>query len=134
MEADAEHGDAQLAVDLAQLLEMFVHLVAGLVQGLERRAREFELAAGLERDVGAAFACQRDDVFALIDGFPSEPLEPLEQVADPGGAIVGERRVIGLPEGELLVLRADAPGLARLLALGEPRDELFLGFDDGAAP
>ena len=58
--------------------EMLAQFLAGLVHGLERRARQFELAAWLEADC-AAFraipAAERDDVAVLSDGFiPAETL------------------------------------------------------------
>src|SRR5690606_894560 len=36
LEADAEHADAERGGDRAHLIEMLVHLAAGLVQGLDR--------------------------------------------------------------------------------------------------
>ena len=55
--------------------EMLAELLVGLVHGLERRAGQLELAAGLEAD-GAAFrailAAERDDVAVLSDRVPAE--------------------------------------------------------------
>ena len=48
--AEAEEADAERRGAFAHLGEMGVHLAAGLVDGLERRAGQLELAARLERD------------------------------------------------------------------------------------
>ena len=49
-EAQPEKADAELAADFAHLGEMLAKFLVGLVHGLERRAGQFELAAGLEAD------------------------------------------------------------------------------------
>ena len=70
--------------DFAHLREMRVQLGRGLVDGLDRRAGQLELAAGLERDRAAAGDVeQADDVAALHDRLPAEQaLHALEQRAD----------------------------------------------------
>src|SRR3546814_2051892 len=102
MKADAEQSDAKLAVDLTELAQVLVHLFAGLVQVLERSARKLELAARLERDVGPVRAGERDHVPALADRLPAEALQADQHVPDPGAAVIGQRRVVGEPERELL--------------------------------
>ena len=71
----------------AHLGEMGVHLAAGLVDGLERRAGELELAAGLERDRAAADRVgEADDVAAVEDRVPAEEaFHRLEQPRMPRG-------------------------------------------------
>ena len=65
------------------------------MDGLDRRAGQFELAAGLERDRAAAgHVDQADDVAALDDRLPAEQvLHAFEQRADAAPAVVGNRRV-----------------------------------------
>ena len=48
-EADAEEADAQILADGAHLLEVRLRLLADLVHVGERRARQLELPAGLQR-------------------------------------------------------------------------------------
>ena len=90
---------------------MGVHLAAGLVDGLERRPGELELAARLERDGAEAGGVgEADDVAAILDPVPAEQaLHQLEQAADATLALVGHGAAIGFVEAELLVLGADAP-------------------------
>jgi hypothetical protein len=59
-------------------------LLGGLVQGLERRAREFELAARLERDAGVG-ALQRNRVVALDDRLPAKARQPSSMARMPSG-------------------------------------------------
>ena len=82
--AEAEKPDAELVADFPHLRQMFVHLLAGFMDRLERRAGKLELAAGLERDRAAAIRLrQADDVVPLHDRRPSEArAEALEQGAD----------------------------------------------------
>ena len=63
---------------------MRMHLAAGLVERLQRRAGELELPAGLERDRAAAGRVdQPDDVLAVEDRVPAEQrLHAFEQRAD----------------------------------------------------
>ena len=65
----------------------------GLVHGLDRRAGQFELSAGLQRNRAAAGdVVQPDDVAALHDRLPAEQeLHALEQRADAARAFVRHR-------------------------------------------
>src|SRR5262249_40632993 len=103
----------------------------GLVNGLDRRARELELAARLERDRPAAGdVAEPDDVLPLHDRLPAEEVaHAVEQRADAARAVVGHRLVTGEREGEFVVLGADAEPLPRLVARLEPRDKLVSGLD-----
>jgi hypothetical protein len=77
---DEAHADA--VGHLAHLAQVFVHLVAGLVDRLQRRARQFQLPAGLEADIRAVLL-QPDDVAALEDRRPAEALaQPFQHRAD----------------------------------------------------
>jgi hypothetical protein len=56
---------------------MLAKLLVSFVQVFQRRAGEFELAAGLETDCAALRAilpAKRDDIAVLGDGLPAETL------------------------------------------------------------
>ena len=131
--AEAEEADAEALARLLDLGEVAAGLGAGLVQGLERRAREFELAGGLQADA-AVVAGKRDDVGAvgggLLDRAPAVARQVGEQVADAAGLVVGRGVVVTPRVDELLVLGADPPALGRLLAAREAGDQLVARFDD----
>ena len=57
--AEAEEADAERARHFAHLRQMRHQLGAGLVHGLDRRAGQFELAAGLQRNRAAAGDVER---------------------------------------------------------------------------
>src|SRR5207253_2126895 len=104
-------------------------LGAGLVKRPERRAAELELTGGLEADV-AVHALQRDHLAVFEHRLPAEFGEAHQQVADAAGLVVAWRPVIGAAIDELLVLRADAPRVARLLAAGEDRQQIVAALDE----
>ena len=114
-----------------QLRQMRHQLAAGLVDGLDRRAGQFELPARLERDRAAAgHVREADDVRPVHDRLPAEQmLHADEQRADRALPVIGHRIVPAGGEGELLVLGADPELRLRLRALLEPRDELVARFD-----
>ena len=115
--------------DLLHLVEVGVRLAAGLVQGLERRAAQLELAARLQADV-AALLGERDRVAVLKHRLPAEPCgQRLEQGADAARPLIGQRAQVVAGEAELLVLGADPPGRARLAALLQILDQLTLAGD-----
>src|SRR5262249_10260421 len=103
--------------------QVLVHLAAGLVEGLERSARELELPAGLQRDRAIALR-ERDRVAVLQHQFPAEALQALEERADSIRSVIGHATEVGAPEHKLLVLGADAPPLPRLAAGLDVLDEL----------
>ena len=81
---------------------------AGLVDGLERRAGELELAARLERDRAAADRVgEPDDVLAVHDRLPAEQRCMPRAAPDAARALVGDRRMVVRVEAELLVLGAE---------------------------
>jgi hypothetical protein len=96
-----------------------------LVHGLDRRAGQFELAAGLQRNRAAAGdVIEADDIAALHDRLPAEQqLHAFEQRADALGAFVRHGLVALERERRLLVLGADAEVRFRLHAGGEPGDQ-----------
>ena len=108
-----------------------VSSLAGLMDGLQRRAGKLELSARLERDRAAAgHVGKADDVRPVHDRLPAEQmLHADEQRADRAAALVGHRLGVSVVNGELLVLGADAPLRLRFRAFGEPRDELVARFD-----
>ena len=129
--AEAEEADAERARDLAQLREMRGQFARALMDGLQRRAGELELAARLERDRAAAgHVGKADDVRPVHDRLPAEQmLHADEQRADRAAAFVGDRLVRVGRERELLVLGPGPPLRLRFRAFGEPRDELVARFD-----
>ena len=101
------------------------------MQGLDLRAGQFELPAGLQRDRAAAGDVeQADDVFPFHDGLPAEQvLHALEQRANAASALIGHRPVSLQREGEFLVLGADAELRFRFDALGKPIHEIVAPLD-----
>ena len=57
--AQAEKARADFVGDFADLVQVYVHFGAGFVEAFQRRAGEFELAAGLQADRAAALASGR---------------------------------------------------------------------------
>src|SRR3954471_8590525 len=108
-------------------------LAVGLVSRFERRAGQFELSAGLERDRSSpGHVRQAYDVRPVHDRLPAEQvLHPDQQSANRALALVGNGIVLARREGKLLVLGADAEFLLRLRPLFEPSDELVARFDRG---
>src|SRR5690606_21478053 len=125
---ETEEADTELLADRLDLLEMAPGLGAGLVEVLARRARELELAGGLEADC-PVLAAERYDLSAFLDGLPAELLQFQENITDTAGLVVGGSGVVGVPVDEFLVLGADAPVLARLLAGLHRRHELLASLD-----
>ena len=101
------------------------------MDGLDRRAGQLELPAGLERDRAAAGDVgEADDVVALHDRLPAEQvLHAVEQRADAARPAVGHRPVAVHGEDEFLVLGADAELRLRLAARREPRDQFVARVD-----
>src|SRR5580698_11478957 len=100
-------------------------LALGLMHGLYRRARQFELSAGLQRNRAAAGdVIESDDVAALHDRLPAEQeLHAFQQRADAARAFVRHRLMTAQRKRRFLMLSPD-PELGRLLyAILEPGDE-----------
>ena len=80
---------------------------------LQRGAGKFELPARLEADIGLA-ALKGDDVLALIDAFPAESHQPIQQGLNPGGTAVRNGLIGPQAEHEFLMFGADLPIAGRL--------------------
>jgi hypothetical protein len=116
--AEAEEAEAEAIADGLDLVEVTAGLGAGFVQIAQGGAGQFELAGRFEAD-RAVGAGQGDDVAALLDRAPAIFGQALEQIANAAGLVIARRAVIGEAVDELLVLGADPPSLARLLATHE---------------
>ena len=129
--AEPEEADIERTRHLAHLRQVGEQFARGLVHVVDRRAGQFELAAGLERDRAAAGDVgEPDDVLALHDRLPAEQfVHAVEQRADAARPRIGHRPVIVHAKGKLFVLRADAEFRLRLAARLEPRDEFVARFD-----
>ena len=93
--AEAEEAEAELLADRLALVEVAAGLGAGLVEILERRADELELAGRLEAD-----RCRRRPSSAMTlpfstDRLPAELGQRHQQVADAAGLVVGGRAMVG---------------------------------------
>ena len=83
---DRERIDADLVGDGLYLAQVFVHLVAGRVDGAERRAGQFKLPARLQRNI-CAVLFQPDDVAAFEDRRPAVAVaQTFEHRPDPAVA------------------------------------------------
>src|SRR5579863_6322639 len=94
----------------------------------ERRARQFELAAGFERDRAAGGIEEADDMAGFDDRFPAElRLHAFEERADAAVAVAPVIRrglKVGLIERQFLMFGADAEFGGRLGPGLNPSDEL----------
>jgi hypothetical protein len=89
-QTDEPHADP--VRDLAHLAQVLVHLVTGLVDRLERGARQLQLPAGFEADIRAVLF-QPDDVVALEDRATSRTvLQSFQHGTNRPFALVGQRR------------------------------------------
>ena len=128
IEAKPEHAEPEFVADLAHLAQMLMHLVAGLMHGFERRAAQFELAAGFEGDRTSRIVRQRDGVAVFDYRLPAEPGHPLQQSSDPVWSLIGHPAQIGAAEDEFLVLGPNPPFSGRLRSGSEVFDDLsFVG-------
>ena len=126
--SDAEEAEAEPVADRLALLEVPGRFGTGLVEVLERRARQLELARGLEAD-GAVGAGQRDHLAVLLDRPPAELGQPEQKVADPARLFPRRRAMIVAAIDELFVLGADAPIGSGLLAAAEYRQQVVAALD-----
>ena len=129
--AEAEEADAERLGDLAHLCQMRIAFAAGLVDRFQRRAGKLELTAGLQRDRALTGRLdQADDAAGIHDRVPAELfLHAFEDGANAALPAVRHRRVAVDIEGELLVLGADPPFVAWLVARGQIVDEFVDAFD-----
>ena len=131
--AEGEKADAEALADRLRVGQMLRRFAGGLVQGPQRRTRQLELPARLERNRSAAgLVGETDGVVALDDRLPAGPLlHALQQGADAPAAFIGNGGGIRPVEWNLLVLGAEPPCLARLLAGGDPFHEFRPCTDGG---
>ena len=99
--AERQKADAQRARRPRGNARDGVELLGRVVRGVERRAGQFELSAGLQRNRGAAGRVEEpDQMAAVLDPLPAEPrVHALEQRADPPFALIGHGRQVGAIEG-----------------------------------
>src|SRR4029077_7044709 len=129
VDAEADEGNVELAADGRQLVHVRRQLLAGLVQRAVGIAGQLDLTAGLERD-GCLGAPQGDRPPVLLLRLPPEAVGQIpEQGLDATPARERHRLTGARIDGELLVLRADRPALARLAGEKELLDELIDAFD-----
>jgi hypothetical protein len=93
-------------------------LGARLVNGLQRCARQFELAARLQRDRAAAGdVVQADDIRPFHDRLPAEHgPHAFQQRMNAAPALIGHGLAVGQREHELFVFGSDAEFGFRLAA------------------
>jgi hypothetical protein len=123
MEAQTQKAQPELVCDGLHLLKVVARLLADLVHGVQGRAGEFELSAGLEADIGPA-AAEGDQGLAavravFVDALPAESHQPLQHRLDAVRAVIGDGLVAAQMEAELFVFGADTPFAGRLGADGE---------------
>jgi hypothetical protein len=136
--AEPDEAHADLVGDVLDVAQVGVHLVAGLVDGLKRRARQFELPARFEADIRAVLF-QPDELARLLQRLPAVPVaQALQHGQHAVLAVIGDGVVGVLAIAELLVLGADAPVRARFAAafqiireLGAVLDRPAAGLGDG---
>ena len=76
--AKTDEAHADPVGDVLHVAQVVVHLVTGLVDGFQRRARQFQLATGFEADIGAVLG-QADEIAALDQRVPAMPVaQPLQ--------------------------------------------------------
>jgi hypothetical protein len=129
--AHAEKADAERTRDFAHLRQMRHQLGMCLMHVFQRRAGQFELPAGLQRNRAApGHVVESDDILALHDRLPAEQeLHAVQQRADAARPLIGHGIVPVHREGEFLVLGADAPFRFWLAARFEPGDEFVAPLD-----
>ena len=68
-----DEANTNFVGNLFDVGEMLVHFVTGLMDRLERRAREFQLPTRLQRDIGAVLG-QTNQLAALFQRVPATPI------------------------------------------------------------
>ncbi len=130
LEAHAEEAEPQFVGDAADLFQMAGDFAAGVMDGVELAAGQFELAGRFQRDRGVA-ARQRDDIAVLFDRLPTEAREAAQQCTDAALAFVSRRTQIVKAKTEFLVLGADLPLRFRARTRGDVFHELVAVRDRG---
>jgi len=131
MEAHAQKADVKRFCDAADLGQVGMHLVAGLVQVVEELTGQFELSAGFQRD-GATVAVERDRPAFFQHGLPAESLrQPLEHCTHRARTVIGQWIEGVGQKTELFVLGADAPFRFRAAAGLQPGGQVALVGENG---
>ncbi len=109
MEAHAEEAQTHRLGDRANLRQVCVDLLAGLVQVVEQCTGQLQLAARFERD-RTARALQRDDLTLFFDAPPAELLRhAFKQGADAAFTGIADRAQTIDLKSELFMFGADPP-------------------------
>jgi hypothetical protein len=112
---------------------MLRRLAGRVMEVGKRRAGQLELAAGLQGDRSPApVVGKADGVVVLHDRRPARALlHAFQQRTNALSPVIGNGREIGSVEGYLFVLGAEPPGVAWLLAGGDPFHEFRPRTDGG---
>ncbi len=79
-------------------------------------------------------AAHGDDLAAFLDRLPAELLHFQQDIADAAGLVIARGGMVGELVDELFVLGADAPAIARLLAVLHRGHELIAALDQRLLP
>ena len=109
MEADADKAHAEIFPDAFNLVEMLMHLAAGLVNRLELSAGKFHLPTGLQRDRTTVFMGKCDRVTVFENWPPAEPPHAGQQRPNSPIALIGNRAQRPELKHEFFMLRANSP-------------------------
>lgn len=122
----ADEADTDLVGDVLDLGQVDVHLIAGVVDGLDRGTGEFKLAAGFKRHVGAVLF-EANEFVPFHDRGPAVLVtQAFQNGAHAAVAVIGDGLERVLAVAELLVLGADAPVVAWFAAAFEIACQLGL--------
>src|SRR5690606_1236042 len=117
--------------DHLALAEMARGLGASLVERFQRRARQFELAGGLEAD-GPVGTAERNHLAVLLDRLPAEFGQAEQQVANAAFLLPRRSAMVVDAKDEFFMLGADAPVFDRLLAAGKNGQKVVSPLDQRA--
>jgi hypothetical protein len=131
-DAESEEADPERIGDAVGAPQIRVEFARDSVDARQRRAGELELAARFERNRRAALRVeQADELAVVLDAPPAQAFaQALQQRPNPAWAFIGNRRQIGLGEGEFLVFHADATRLGGFAARFHPGDQIVAGLND----
>src|SRR6056297_2136802 len=128
---DKSHAD--LVCDILHVTQVGVHFVACLVNGLERRARQFKLPTRLKAYIGAVFL-QPDEFAGFLYRCPAVAVpKPFENGQNTAFTFKRDRRERVTAISEFFVLSANAPIYLRLAATLKIPGQLAMMFDRSAA-
>src|SRR5205807_1624669 len=90
VETEPDHAETEIVTNLTYLPQMLVHLVAGLMHGLERRSAQLELTPGLQRDRTSGVVGESDRISVFDDRLPSEASHLAQYRANPVRPLIGD--------------------------------------------